>query len=194
MIAQLLDFEAALRKGESFPDLMDGLTRADLRELTHSMVDAMLAHLADCTDADVSFQPYDPNAKDLQATQPDEAGQAWTLGHVIVHTTATAEEAAFLSAEMARGVSNHGRSRHELPWTGIATIGQCRQRLEESRRMRLASLDLWPDEPHLEIVQSLQPETEPLTAIGYFVLGLMHDHDHLGQIAEIVRQAHAARS
>ena len=193
-ITQLPDIEAALRKGESLSNRLADLTPDDLRALTNDMVDAMLAHLAGCTDADVRFQPSDPGAQDPPATDPAEAGQAWTLAHVIVHTTASAEEAAFLAAEMARGIPQHGRSRYEVPWQSLTTIAQCRQRLEESRRMRLASLDMWPDAPHREIVQALGPGTEPLNAMGYFVLGLIHDQDHLGQIAEIVRQAHAARA
>ena len=52
-------------------------------------------------------------------------------------------------ADLARGVAFHGRSRSEVPWETVTTIAQCRARLEESRRMRLASLDMWPDQPYL---------------------------------------------
>jgi hypothetical protein len=33
-----------------------------------------------------------------------------------------------------------------------------------------------------------------MNAVGRFMLGLKHDDEHLAQIAEIVRQAKAARS
>jgi hypothetical protein len=111
---------------------------------------------------------------------------------VIVHTTASAEEAAFLAAEMARGVQPHGRSRYETPWEMVTTIAQCRQRLQESRRMRLASLEMWPDEPHLENVYEAWPGGPPVNVLGRFVLGLRHDSDHLDHIAKIVHQAQTA--
>jgi hypothetical protein len=94
---------------------------------------------------------------------------------------------------MARGGKNHGRSRYENPWDTMETIEACRQRLEESRRMRLASLDMWPDPPHLEISHIAWKDGPRVNAVGRFVLGLKHASDHLDQVAEIVRQAHDAR-
>ena len=189
----MLDFKALREKRTSLADLVGGLTRDDLRDLTNEMVNAMLGLIADCVDADVTFAPVDPNANDRWAATEEEVRLAWTLGHVIVHTTASAEESAFLAAELARGVPNHGRSRSEVPWQTVTTMAECRHRLEESRRMRLASLDLWPDEPRLENVCEAWPTGPQVNAIGRFVLGLMHDDDHLGQITDIVQQARAAR-
>jgi hypothetical protein len=123
------------------------------------------------------------------------------LGHVIVHVTASAEEAAYQAVELARGVRYRRlRSRYEVPWQTVTTIEQCRQRLEESRRMRLASLDMWPDKPFLANTYKLQIGPAVVTE-GYpqancvvrFLLGLMHEDEHLDQITEIVRQARAAR-
>jgi hypothetical protein len=59
--------------------------------------------------------------------------------------------------------------------------------------MRLASFGMWPDSPHLENAYEVWPDRPPVNAIGRFVLGLMHDESHLGQIEEIVRQARVAR-
>lgn len=175
-------------------ELVADLTPDDLRTLTNEMVDTMLALIADCTDEDVTFVPVDPAAYDPYASDESEQNLPWTLGHVIVHTTASAEEAAAIAAELARGVEYHGRSRYEVPWRTITTIAQCRHRLEESRRMRLASLDMWPDEPHLNNTYTpFGGRLGPVNAIGAFVLGLGHDAQHLEQIAEIVRQAKAAR-
>ncbi len=173
-------------------ELIADLTVDDLADLTHEMIDAVQGLIATCVDADVVFEPTDPEAYDRHAV-PEEIYMPWTLGHVIVHITASAEEAAALAAEMARGVPNHGRSRYEVPWRSVTAIAQCRQRLEESRRMRLASLGMWPDFPHLEITCEPWRGGPPVNAIGRFVLGLMHDADHLDQIADIVRQAEAAR-
>lgn len=189
----MIDFSPVKNKEMSLAEFAAQFTVADLRTFTNKMTDHMLALIADCTDADVVFVPIDPDANDTFAADDSEADLAWTLGHVIVHVTASAEESAFTAAELARGVAYHGRSRYEVPWQTITTIEQCRQRLEESRRMRLATLDVWPDAPHLQISYEPWPGASDLNAIGRFVSGFWHDVDHLGQIAEIVRQAKAAR-
>jgi hypothetical protein len=190
----MLDF-TPIQRGETTIDrLCAPLTAADLRRLTAEMVDAMLGLIAGCTDADVTFVPEDPQAEDTFATEPDEVSLAWTLGHVIVHTTASSEEAAFLAAELARGVpEREGRSRYEMPWRTVTTIDQCRSRLEESRRMRLASLDLWPDPPHLDNTFKARRGDKHYNAVVRFVFGLWHDDSHLGQIEEILRQAREGR-
>jgi hypothetical protein len=189
----MLDFAPIRDRQTSMSKLVAGLGPADLRRLTNEMIDTMQALIADCVDADVTFVPRDPDAEDPYAENPADRNLAWTLGHVVVHVTASAEESAFLAAELARGVAHHGRSRFEVPWESVTTIAQCRHRLEESRRMRLATLDVWPDEPHLNNSyegfggRSIGP-------VARFVYGLMHDDDHLGQLEEIVRQANADRS
>src|SRR4051794_37400860 len=126
------------------------VTIDDLRRLTDQMIDSQFAAIEGCTDADVTFAPSDPAANDGAAATAEETNLPWTLGHLIVHITASSEEAAALAAELARGVTFHGRSRSEIPYQNVTTIAQCRQRLNESRRMRHASLDMWPDEPYLD--------------------------------------------
>lgn len=190
----MLNFNAVKEERLTFNDLIAGLTRDDLRDLTNEMVGTMLDLIADCVDADVTFEPVDPEAHDAAAAKAEEVSIAWTLGHVIVHTTASAEESAALAAEMARGVPNHGRSRYEIPWRTVTTIAQCRHRLQESRRIRLASLDMWPDKPHLDLTYKPWSNAPEVNAVGRFVLGLRHDHSHLEQIANIIRQAQAARA
>jgi len=175
-------------------ELAEGLTVDDLRRETNEMIDRMLALIADCADADVTFTPLDSTAHDPDAATESEVNMPWTLGHVIVHTTASAEESAFLAAELARGVQWHGRSRSEAPWPTVTTIEQCRRRLEESRRMRLATLDVWPAAPHLDNTYRPYERGEPVNCVNRFIRGLGHDDNHLNQIAEIVRQARAARS
>src|SRR5262249_22367636 len=117
------------------------------------------------------------------------------LGHLIVHVTASSEEAAAIAAELARGVPHRGgRSRSEVHWTTVTTLAQCRERLEESRRMRLASLEMWPANPHLDNTYIPREVMPPLHAVIRFVNGLSHDDSHLAQISEVVQQARAARS
>jgi hypothetical protein len=189
----MLDFQAVRDQRTTLAETVADLTPDDLRDLTNEMVDFMLDLLADCVDADVAFVPEDPDAYDEFAEKEEDLYLAWTLGHVIVHTTASAEESAALAAELARGVEFHGRSRYEIPWETVTTIAQCRHRLEESRRMRLVSLGMWPDAPHLDNVYEPWAGASRVDAIGRFVLGLMHDDSHLDHIAKIVRQAKAAR-
>jgi len=191
----MLNFFAVRNKEISLAQFLADLTltRDDLRDLTNEMIDNMLELISTCEDADVTFEPDDPKKHDPYAAKAEDADLAWNLGHVIVHTTASSEESAALAAEMARGVANHGRSRSELPWEQIKTIAACRQRLEESRRMRLASLEMWPEAAHLETEYEAWPKGPVINTIGRFVFGLMHDDDHLGHIREIVRQTRAMK-
>ncbi len=197
----MIDFAPIRDRRLSIIDLATELGPTDLRRETNKMIDTMLDLIAGCVDEDVTFVPDDPDAYDSAAATAEEVHLSWTLGHVIVHVTASAEEAAYQAVELARGVRYRRlRSRYEVPWQTVTTIGQCRQRLEESRRMRLASLEMWPDQPFLDNTFKLQVGPAVVTdgqpqanCIVRFMLGLMHDDDHLGQIAEIVRQAKAAR-
>lgn len=190
----MLDFSPVREKEMTIGDMVEGLSKKDLRELTNEMVNRQLELIAGCTDQDVVYIPNDPDAYDPAAETEEEIRMAWTMGHVIVHTTASSEEAAFLAAELARGVPHRGeRSRYEVYWETITSIKQCRERLEESRRMRLATLDVWPETPHLNNTFKSWIGEE-INAIGRFLLGLMHDDSHLGQIVNIVQQSKAARS
>lgn len=189
----MLDFDAVRQKKMTMNELLDGVDREDLVELTNEMIDTVLGKIENATDADVVFEPRDPQADDPFAASEDEKEIAWTLGHVIVHLTASSEESAFLAAEMARGVEPHGRSRSEVPWESVTTIEQCRQRLEESRRMCLATLDVWPDEPYLELTYQPWSTAPEINAVGRFALGLSHAASHLGQIDDVVGQAEKER-
>lgn len=188
----MLDFRAAFAGEITADELLEGVGVQELRDLTNEMVDTMLGYIENCTDADVVFQPVDPDANDPYAEDKSEEDMAWTLGHLIVHVTASSEEAAALASEMARGVELHGRSRSEVPWETVKTIEQCRHRLEESRRMRLASLDMWPDSPNLDMRVRPWPSAPEVNAIGRFAFGLAHDGGHLAQIQDVVQQAKAA--
>jgi hypothetical protein len=185
-----LDFTPVRNKEQTMAQLTARLTPADLRGLTNEMVNTMLNLIAECSDADVTFEPSDPGAHDAAAATEAELNLPWTLGHLVVHVTASSEEAAAIAAELARGVPHRGgRSRSEVHWTTVTTLAQCRERLEESRRMRLASLDMWPAAPHLDNTYIPREGADPVNAVIRFVNGLSHDDSHLAQIAEVVRQA-----
>ncbi len=186
----MLDFTPIRNHTQTIPEFAKGLTKADLQKYTNEMIDTELDIIASATDADVVFVPIDPQANDTYGKSEDK-DMAWTLGHVVVHVTASAEEGAALSSPLARGLVVEGRSRYETPWETVTTVAQLLQRLEESRRMRLAFLETWPEEPHLDVIQDLP--FGKLNAVARFLVGLLHESSHLEQLREIMRQAYAAR-
>ncbi len=189
----MLDFTPVRNKEKSLSELAAHLTVDSLGRLAHGMIDKVLELTAGCSDGDVVFEPQDPEANDPYAANKEDVQLPWTLGHVIVHLTASMEESAFLAAELARGVEFHGRSRYEVPWQAVKTMQQCRHRLEECRRICHASLGTWPETPHLGNRHIPWEGMPPLDAKAYFLIGLFHADSHLGQIAEIVHQSKAAR-
>lgn len=192
-MGSMLDLEIYRLGQMSFDMLIAGLGNERLADLSVEMVGGLARRLEGCLDADVAFEPIDPEAHDPYAVDSSEIDMPWTLGHVIVHVNASSEESAALAAEMARGVPNHGRSRWEVPWREVRTIEACQRRLAESRRMRLASLKMWPAPPHLDVAYPPWRGAPTVNAIGRFVLGLVHEQSHLEQIDEIIRQAKEGR-
>lgn len=190
----MLDFGPVHEKRIPLNDLAADLSKQDLHDLTINMVETQLKLIENCSDADVVFVPEDPDADDPFAERQEDVDLAWTLGHVIVHVTASSEEAAAIAAELARGVSYHGRSRYETPWQSITTIKQCFDRLAESQRIRLASLEMWPEQPHLDNEFKSRPGAPAMNATTRFIYGLMHDDDHLEQISIIIQQSRQSRS
>src|SRR5258708_13122370 len=110
----MLDFAPVREKKLSFADVTNGLTKADLYTLTNEMIDTMLHIIADAVDEDVVFVPQDPHAKDTFGI-PEEADLAWTLGHVIVHATASSEESEALASTLALGLPLQPPSRSQMP-------------------------------------------------------------------------------
>ena len=189
----MLDFTSVKRGEVSMNGLAARLEMSQLRDLTEKSVSAMLDLLDGMADADVPFVPTDPSARDEASADPSETGLAWTFGHVVAHTTASGDEYAAVAAEFARGVPFHGRPRYETPWPSMTTLARCRQRLVESRRIRLASLEMWPDEPHLDIGTAYWSTSGWVNAKGIFTWGLAHDADHQRQLGGIRAQALTAR-
>lgn len=191
----MLDFNSVNQYQIPMSRFATDLSVADLHRLTEQSIDRLATLLKNCTDADIVYVPDDPDAFDAYAARfrPDEAEMGWSIGHNIVHATASGEEYAFNAAELARGVPYHGRSRYETPWQTITTVEQCLARLEESRRMRLASLELWPDEPDLKNGVTPWRESGWVNAVGLFAWGLAHDDSHWRQIQKIMARFEAVR-
>jgi len=191
----MLDFSKVQRKELSLDELCKDLTVPDLHRLTDEMIDKQLDLIHEATDADVVFIPEDPKAYDSFAEDEADVNLAWTLGHVMVHVSASSEESAAIAANLARGVPVEGRMRYETPWETVSTIEQVRQRMEESRRIRHAFLNAWPDQPLLETtITPKYPGATPRNAVVQFAGGLRHDNSHLDQIRDIMEQAKAHRS
>jgi DinB superfamily len=190
----VIDFAPLRRKEASLQDLAAGLTPDDLARLTREMCAAQLSAIEEAADEDVVMVPDDPEANDTFASQAEDVGLSWTLGHVVVHTTASSEESAALALTLARGLSVEGRSRHEVPWEQARTVAFIRHRIEESLRMRLAMLDAWPDKPDLDNFYTPYAGRPAMNALGRFLGGLAHDDSHLEQMQKILEQARTRRA
>ncbi len=188
----MLNFNLVREKKSTYKQLAANLTVKQLHKLTDESIDLILKITKDARDRDVVFQPADPKANDTFATNTGEVGMAWTLGHVIVHQTASAEEAAMLACELARGVVVEKRSRYETQWETVKTIKQCRQRLEDSRSMRHALLNAWPVKP-LGTTYTPGAWAGEVDCKARFIMGLGHEESHYQQLREIMQQAIAAK-
>ncbi|MCB9459025.1 MAG: DinB family protein [Anaerolineaceae bacterium] len=192
-----IDFTPWFSNEKKLDEIGIGLTSEDLRNATNESIDYLLSLLDNLTDADIAFEPHDPNANDEHAVEGEEH-IGWNMGHLIAHTTASSDEGAAISSLLARGVEEIKRPRYETPWRDMNTVESCVQRLEESRRMRLAYLETWPDSPHFENYRSGVSERfveyfGNLNCIGAFLMGLSHEVGHYDQIIDARKQALAAR-
>lgn len=190
----MIDFAPVRRKEKALQDLAEGMTRDELARLASEMCDIFLELVAEASDSDVTFVPEDADANDTFAATAEEVNMPWTLGHVIVHWTASSEESAALALTLARGLDVTGRSRYEVPWEQVTAAAFLRERIEESRRMQLAMLDAWPNQPHLDKTYSAREGARPMNAVVRFLAGLSHADAHRDQVSDVLAQARAARS
>lgn len=192
-----IDFAPVHKREINYEQFATQYSLDDLRVATNESIDALLSLLADLTDADVTFDPIDPNANDPYAVKGEEE-IGWSIAHLIAHVTSSSEEGAAFSSMLARGYPLKERPRYETPWRDIITRAQCMQRLEESRRMRLAYLNTWPDEPFLDVFRPMSERFEArfgrMNAVGAFLFGLSHEVGHYDQIRDVRKQAIASRS
>lgn len=197
----MIDLSPVRNKEKKYIDIWrdEKLTIQDLRDATNESVDFLLDLISDLDDADIAFEPQDDNANDPYAVEGEE-DIGWTLGHLIAHVTASSEEGAAFSSLLARGVDGVSeRPRAETPWREMNTKAKAIQRLEESRRMRLAYLDTWPDEPDYEntrqgLSERAQARLGKYNAPVAFLSGLSHEYGHYDQIKEVKAQALAAKA
>lgn len=192
----------------SYADVVREVRPVDLQMKTEQFFDTVQSIIAEATDAAVMLVPSDPHAESAPETameiiaakegrwSPPETSEGvklgWTLGHVVAHVTAILEDGMACAAMLARGAEFKGRLFYQVPWESMTTAEQVQARLRESRRICLALLDAWPDQPHLETTVIRIPEIGPLNAIGIGMSGIFHGPMHLDQLREIIRQAKEA--
>lgn len=190
----MIDF-SPIRDGQlKFGEFAGEYSIDDLRAVTNESIDFLLSIVADLTDEQVVFDPVDPHANDPYAVEGEER-IGWSIAHLIAHVTASSEEGAAFSSLLARGVEASERPRYETPWKDITTKAQCIQRLEESRRIRLAYLDTWPDTPFLDVYRvvsdGFREKFGQMNAPAAFLFGLSHEVGHYDQIKEVARQSNS---
>jgi hypothetical protein len=187
----LSDFQPVFTREKSLHDLANTYSHDDLCSGLNSYVDHTIQVIRNVSDEQATFVPPDPEADDPYAVNEEERHIGWSLIHLVMHVTASAEEAAAFSSILARGIAVGGRLRSERDWRQLTTCGDALARLEECRRMCLAYLAAWPDQPDLVTVR-IMPENmswmKPNAQVS-FLFGLMHWHKHLDQFQEVARQA-----
>lgn len=192
----LTDFTPVQNTDVKLYEFAQAFSIDDLRAATNASIDEILRIIGDA-DAQVTFFPDDPKADDPYAP-PEERYLGWTLAHLVAHVTASSEEGAAYSAILARGIPypREPRLRYETDWHALKTREQVLQRLAESRQIRLAALDMWPAEPHLDVFRESSEhaleKNGPSNAQSAFLAGLKHEWAHLDQFRETARQAVAA--
>jgi hypothetical protein len=173
-----------------------GLT--ELRDAVNEYLDWLRTLVQEFNDEQLTFEPVDKTADDPFATSADEAHIAWTLAHLVLHVTASLEEGAAFSSLLARGVPIGGRLRYEPEWRSTTTQQQVLQRIDESRRMVLAYLDTWPDQPHLDVYRIYDPNSKLATvktnAPAALLGGLRHFDSHIDQFEDVAGQIRARAS
>lgn len=192
-----IDFAPLLKREVNPFEYSQQYSIDDLREASNTSLDILVDIINQATDEQITFIPHDPDAHDPDAVAGEEH-IGWSLGHLVLHATATAEEGFSRSSILARGIvlPSSLRLRYEDSWhTHCQTRADCLHRLEESRRMRLAYLDAWPDRPHLDVFLEPSPDTPfrfQINALVSALLGLTHEIQHHDQFREALRQAQAA--
>ncbi|MEO8609357.1 MAG: DinB family protein [Chloroflexota bacterium] len=190
----LIDFSPVENGDVKMLEFSKQFSLTELKAATNDSIDTILEIIQDMSDAQMTFLPFDPDADDPHAVEGEEK-IGWSLAHLVVHVTATSEEGAAFSSILARGIPypKEPRLRYETNWHTVTTRAQALQRLEESRRIRLAYLDTWPDSPQLDVYREMSEKALEkfghLNAPATFLNSLKHEWGHFAQFREVRRQA-----
>jgi DinB superfamily len=191
-----IDFARLTSEPEHASEYGAQFTLDDLRTATNSYLDTVRDLVEEFGDAQLIFEPSDPKANDTYAKTEAEVSMGWSLAHLVLHVTASLEEGATICSLLARGIQFEGRFRYEPGWRDVTTRDQVLHRIEESRRMCLAYLDTWPDEPHLDNYRKYASTSRfanaKVDARASFLLSLSHMAGHLDQFREVAEQVRSA--
>lgn len=192
----IVDFTSVDAETHKVIDIASHYSVDDLRAATNESVNRILGYLQGLTNEDVTFDPIDSLADDPLAVEGEER-IGWSLAHLIVHATASSEEGAAVASILARGIPFQGRLRYETLWNTVTTVAQCIERLEESRRMRLGALDMFPDMPFQDVCRTISEgftaKFGMMNANATFLFGLHHEVGHYAQFEDVLSQALRAR-
>jgi hypothetical protein len=190
----LINFQPVINKEKTIADFASEFSHADLGDALNSYVDFTINIINSVTDEQASFIPHDPDANDQYAATEAEQHVGWNLIHLVMHATASAEEAAAFSSILARGITIGGRLRSERDWRQVTTRAEAIARLEECRRICHAYLATWPHQPDLTTLR-IMPEhlswmksNAPISFLG----GLMHWQNHIEQFQKVADLARSA--
>lgn len=189
-----IDFTPVHDRSLRLAEFAASFSHADLIAATHASIDHLLAIIEPADDAAIAFIPVDPHAHDPYAVSGEEH-IGWSLGHLVAHVTASSEENAAVASLLARGIPYplEPRLRYETPWQQMTTRAAAVQRLEESRRIRLAYLAAFPDAPFLAVNRIISDRFRERfgdqNAIATYLFGLYHEWQHYDQFREVLRQA-----
>lgn len=194
-----IDFSPVFEKQIKLSEFAQSYTLEHLRQATDASLDLLREIVGQADDADIAFMPRDEQAHDQYAVTGEEH-IGWTLGHLAAHVCASSEEQAAVSSILARGVPlGHGlRFRCEVPWREVETQAKALAILEQSRRIRHAYLDAWPDAPHLDNIREMSENWRnaygPMNAVAAYLFGLYHEWQHYAQFRDVLQQAIAAKA
>ncbi len=191
-----IDFRGLTLNGAEPVEFAKQFTLSDLKSSVNDYLNMIRDMVKDLTDAQLTFEPVDQDANDPYAKTTQEVNMAWSVAHLVLHVTASLEEGAAISSILARGIPVEARSRYEPDWQLVTRRSQVLQRIEESRRICLAYLEAWPDEPHLDVYRKF-PEGSRfaemlMNAPASYLFSLKHLDGHLDQFRRTIQQASEA--
>lgn len=180
----LIDFQPVIKKELPMIEFARRFTLDELRVALASYVEATRQIVEAASDEQLFRIPEDPEADDPYTENEAERYVGWSLAHLVLHVTASAEEGAAFSSMLARGVAVSERLRYEPDWRTLTGRSAVLARLAECQRMCTAYLDTWPDEPHLETLRVLPEKWKDvrINAPAAFLGGLSHWSRHITQM------------
>lgn len=190
----LIDFEPVIQRQRTLFDFANRFGPPELKDMIAGYVAFTRQVIEGVNDEQLLQIPEDLQADDPFAAAEEDRHIGWSLAHLVLHVTASAEEGAAFSSILARGITIGGRLRYEDDWRQVRSRAEVLERLEECQRMCLAYLETWPARPHLETLRILSGKLSGMkvNALTSYVWGLYHWHQHVEQFKKVAEQVTGA--